>query len=422
MTLGARAAQPPAPVSYRRVFATPGFPTLYSGCLLSRTGQQMTAVTLVLFVLAQFHSATLAGAAVFCAIAPGLVLSPLAGALLDRRGRIVLIALDYGFAAVCMAALSLLDHSGVLSSALLLAIAGASSLTTPLSNTGTRSLYPMLLPRELWDRANALDSGSYVIATITGPALAGLTFAVAGGDAALLLTAVVFASASLAVRTTPEPQTPPGSGRGLFQDAAAGLRYVVASRSLRGLAICLSVANVGLGILIVALPLVVFDRFSGGAGLVGALWAMCGVGGVVGALLAGRIDSSGRERHELSLGLVGTAVAMLLIAVAPSVAVAAIGMVIFGASQGPIDVGLFSLRQRRTDPAWLGRAFAVSMSLNFVGQPIGSAIAGPLTGHSLTLALSLAVLTQALAATIPQFLIPDRQGEDELALGARLGG
>jgi hypothetical protein len=38
-----------------------------------------------------------------------------------------------------------------------------------------------------------------------------------------------------------------------------------------------------------------------------------------------------------------------------------------------MDIALFTMRQRRTDPAWIGRAFAVSMALNFVGFPIGAA-------------------------------------------------
>jgi hypothetical protein len=47
-----------------------------------------------------------------------------------------------------------------------------------------------------------------------------------------------------------------------------------------------------------------------------------------------------------------------------------------GQLAGPIDVGLLTLRQRRTDPAELGRVLSVSMSLNFAGFPIGTALAG----------------------------------------------
>jgi MFS family permease len=222
------------PASYRRVLATPGFRTLWGGALLARIGQQMTVVVLVLFVLARFGSASLAGAAVFFAIAPGLLVSPIAGALLDRGRRIRLITLDYAVAAVCMAAVGLLDRAGVLTSVLLLLIVGASSFTTPLSNTGTRSLFPMVLPRDLWDRANALDSGGYVVAMIIGPAIAGATVALFGGAAGLLATAAIFALAALVVSRVPEPAAVQGGTRGLLGNGDLPLHRQRRVRDLRG--------------------------------------------------------------------------------------------------------------------------------------------------------------------------------------------
>ncbi len=57
-------------------------------------------------------------------------------------------------------------------------------------------------------------------------------------------------------------------------------------------------------------------------------------------------------------------------------ALLALAMFIFGLLNGCADIALFTVRQRRTDPAWMGRAFAVSMAFNFMGFPIGAAIAG----------------------------------------------
>jgi predicted MFS family arabinose efflux permease len=88
------------------------------------------------------------------------------------------------------------------------------------------------------------------------------------------------------------------------------------------------------------------------------------------------------------------------------VAVVALAIALIGLANGPFDIGLFTLRQRRTDPAWFGRAFAVSMSLNSVGNPIGSALAGPLIARSLNVALWAAVAACLLAAVFPMLLIP----------------
>src|SRR5207245_8039449 len=85
---------------------------------------------------------------------------------------------------------------------------------------------------------------------------------------------------------------------------------------------------------------------------------------------------------------------------ASSFALVALVMVLIGVATGPFDVVLFTLRQRRTDPAWLGRAFAVSMSLNFVGFPVGSALGGALAPLSLEAAFVIALALNVVAAVI----------------------
>ena len=105
-------------------------------------------------------------------------------------------------------------------------------------------------------------------------------------------------------------------------------------------------------------------------------------------------------------GIIVTAAAMASLPFATSVAAVAIALVVVGASNGPFDISLFTLRQRRTAPAWFGRAFAVSMSLNFAGTPIGSAFAGTLIERSIDVALWTAVAVVLVAAVFPMLTIP----------------
>jgi predicted MFS family arabinose efflux permease len=81
-------------------------------------------------------------------------------------------------------------------------------------------------------------------------------------------------------------------------------------------------------------------------------------------------------------------------------------MAISGMLAGPTDIALFTLRQRRTDPAWTGRAFAVSMSFNFLGLPIGSLFAGWLATSSIDAAITLGVGAGFAAAVIAALTIP----------------
>src|SRR5437899_12635283 len=145
----------------------------------------MVGVALILFVLSRYHSPQLAGLTAFLAVAPGLVLSPIAGALLDRFGRARLVMLDNLVAAATGLLVAGLSWRHALPAPLLLSIVFVSSLTLPLSNGGARSLFPILAPRRLWERANALDSTGHVIAKLLCAPLAGALVGFAGPEWAL---------------------------------------------------------------------------------------------------------------------------------------------------------------------------------------------------------------------------------------------
>jgi predicted MFS family arabinose efflux permease len=126
---------------------------------------------------------------------------------------------------------------------------------------------------------------------------------------------------------------------------------------------------------------------------------------VVAGFIFGSIDTRGRERQLIASGMVLAALACLL-DVTQMPAVVVVSMVLFGLAWGPINIGLFALRQRRTDPRWFGRVFAVSMGLNIAGVPVGSALAGPVVERSVMLSLVVAAVIAAVGCVTPFVLIP----------------
>lgn len=399
--------------SYRSLFAIGGFPRLASATMLARTAGGMWQVTLVLFVLARFHSPTLAGLATMLSIAPGLVVSPLAGALLDRHGRVHMILLDYGVAAVSVSLLAALSLLGALSVPVMLALLGLSALTGPLSASGARALFPLVVPRSLWDRANAVDSGSQALALVIGPAIGGLLVGWVGGEDAFFAAAVLWILAALALGrfTDPVVATASAGGERLLRSAGQALVYVVRHTTLRGIVVTMALCNLGFGVVNLALPVLVFRQFHWGASAVGALWAVAGLSTVVAGVFAGRINTEGRERILVMVGMAIAAAGAVLLAVAGGAPALALGMILTGVSSAPIDLGLFALRQRRTDPAWFGRVIAISMSLNFLGYPIGSALAGPIVDHSVMLALLFGALLSLFAGAVTFLVIPRHRHE-----------
>src|SRR3989442_12801000 len=159
--------------THRPLVALPGLPRLVANSVLARLGGQMWTVGMVLFVLQVFHSPSLAGLTIFVNVLPGLLLSPITGALLDRHGRVRLMLLDLTLGTLTLLGIVALAASGALTPPLLLGVVLVGSLTFTFSATGPRSLFPVLVPRALWDRVNAVDSGMYALTPGLGPAPAG---------------------------------------------------------------------------------------------------------------------------------------------------------------------------------------------------------------------------------------------------------
>ena len=410
-----------AGLSYRALLTVPWLPRILTAMLLSRVAQSMVSIAIVLFTLLEYGSPALAGVVTLASILPGLLVAPIAGALLDRHGRMRLVTLDYLVAMASMVLIAGLSLAGLLPPWLLVLIAAVSSLTSILSVTGIRSLFPIIVPEPLWERANAVDSNGYVVATIIGPPLAAALVAVVGGAYTLLITGIGFGLAAVALFRVPDPETNVVTSGRILRDALDGVMYAWHNRTIRGLAFSISTLNLAGGISTIVVPLLVIKQLGYSEVLVGVVFALSGIGGMISALRFGRMDTRGREWRLLVVPMLGIAplVALLLV---PAVVVGldpAIGLLFIavwaiggGILNGPIDIALFTIRQRRTDPAWTGRAFAVSMAMNFVGFPIGAALAGALAEQSLAAAIVPAVAFCVLGVVFAATMIPREDPAD----------
>ena len=366
----------------------------------------MVSVAVVLFALTTYRSPMIAGIATFFSIFPGLLVSPIAGALLDRHGRIRLVVLDYLIALAALALMGTLAFAGHLPAWLLIVIAAVASLTNPLSGTGLRSLFPLIIPSHLWERVNALDSTGFVIAMIVGPPLAAGLVALCGGPVALIVIAGSFGLAAIVIAGSSEPSTQAASSGSLLFDAWQGLTYTWRNRTLRGLGSTISVQNIANGLFNIVLPVLVLQRLHLGEIVVGLVFAVEGLAGITSAVAFGRLDSRGRERIMLAVPMAAMGIPLALLLFSVTLPMLVLVTAIIGLLQGPTDIALFTLRQRRTDPAWTGRAFAVSMSVNYLGFPIGSLMAGLLVARSIEATLAFGVVTCLAAGVIAIGMIP----------------
>jgi predicted MFS family arabinose efflux permease len=393
--------------SYRDLLAIANLPALLLAAALSRLAARMLSLAIVLYALARFGSPALAGWLSCAMIAPGLAATPLSGALLDRIGAIRAIAIDMAASAVIILVLVAADRIGWATPAVLLTLVALLSLTIPLGTAGIRTLLPRLVPEAARDRANALDTAIFAATDVIGPALAGLLTGALAPTAALTLIALAYGAGAGCVLRIRVPHGRAGRGS-LLGEARAGLRLVLREPTIRALGLSYSCYVATWGMLLVAVPVYATGRFGAGGDLAaGLLFAAAGLAGGIGALVAGQLRTAGRERAVMAFGMIATALAAWPIA-ALGLPGLVVGLIIVGIAAGPIDVGLLTLRQRRTDPASLGRVLAVSFGLNSLGLPAGAALAGMLVAWSPAATLAAAALAAATGALASR-LIPAQE-------------
>jgi MFS family permease len=398
--------------SYRALLRTPTFGRVLVSMELGRAAQAMLPVALVLLALTHFDSPALGGALTFLSIFPGLLVAPFVGALIDRRGSLIPIRIDYIVGAIACAAIALIATGAAETVLPLLGLALALGLSQLLSDAGFRHLFPNLVPDHLWERANALDSSGYHLASVIGPPVAAALFAIAGATVTFAMIAITYALSAAFTIGVREQHLRAANPLPLIRTALAGVAYVWRNPTLRGMAASVPITNVPLGIMTILIPVLIVDTLGESVALVGAAFGLVGVVGVVTAIAIGRWDTRERERR-LIVGAhftIAASAALLLPLTAGwltyGLAFIAASAVTRGAAEAAWDLGIFTLRQRRTDRHMMGRAFAISMATNFSGMPVGAALGGWLVAVDLSLAVWVAIATGLIGTVLAIAMIP----------------
>ena len=192
-------------LTYRQLLRTGDVRALLLATSLARLAGCMFMLAIVLYALAHFGSPVLAGWLAFAAVAPGLAISPVAGALIDRVGSVWAVTVDMTASAACVSALIVADRLDWATAPMLLGLTRLYSLTSPLSMAGIRTLLPSLVPADALDRANALDTAINGVLDIVGPALAGVLVGFGGPALALSTIAVTYAAAAICIGSIRSP-------------------------------------------------------------------------------------------------------------------------------------------------------------------------------------------------------------------------
>jgi MFS family permease len=388
---------------YRALLRVPGYPWLVSAVFLSRLANAMSQVAVVIYLLERTGSPALTGAGAAAQLLPAIFTGPLVGAWLDRvRSRSRLVAATQALRAALLVALvaagQLADPPAVVYLILLCGL----GLTFPLPNPGFRSLVPLLVPRRLWTPANALDSIAFDLAFVIGPALAAVIVTAIGAAPAILLQALLtFAAAATALRVN-EPGGRPLSTEPARDAVWNGLRAVWSHVELRATMVMMLVSGAGYGVFTIGLPIWATEQLGRSAGAAGWMWTAISAGSILGGIAYGWRRPAGSDARHVVVFIALAGVPMLAVPFAPTLAAGMVCMFAAGLFTAPAIISMFAIRQTAVPPELHGRTFAITVSVNVAGGPIGAFLAGllvvPVGVHALLFAAGAAQLAAAAAA------------------------
>ncbi len=156
------------------------FALYWTGQLISMSGTfiEMTATTYLLYAIT--NSPVLLGIGGLVRAVPTLALSLYGGALADRIDRRRLLMFTQGAQVVTSLILGTLVTTGAIQFWHLYVIGFTNATLNAFDNPARNSLYPSLIPRSEFQSAVALNSVIPRLATLVGPAIAGILIATIG--------------------------------------------------------------------------------------------------------------------------------------------------------------------------------------------------------------------------------------------------
>jgi MFS family permease len=321
------------------------------GRLVSLSGGSAAYIALVAAIYGETGSALWVSAAIFSSVVASSVSAPFAGWIgdhFDRRS--VLIGADLAAAGVSLAMAGTATHA-----ATLVVLLGVSSVAQAPFDPASAAALPNVVPEADVPRANALVAATSSAGYLLGPLLGGTILGIGASPAAVFVAdAGTFVFSAVLVATVGRP-----FGRGSTQQhpgTFAGVRMIVRESALRVPVLAGMVSLVGIGIVDVASYPLSLDLDGGTAGY-GAMTALLGGGGLVGAAFAGRILKAEPARVLVAAFGAGGA-GLALAGAAPVLAIGFAGMAVAGAGRGLGDVATVMIIQVRAPDEVRGRVFA----------------------------------------------------------------
>lgn len=375
---GDHASAGPACTRLPPVLRNPDFRLLWGGQIVSALGSQASALAFPLLVLGVTHSAAAAGLLVAAADLPNIVLPLLVGVLVDRWDRKGLMVLSDLGRAVALGSIPLALATGHLSLPQLAAVALVEGALQNMFGLAAGASLPRVVTEAELGDAVALGSIGGSAARVLGPSVGGLLFTIGRALPFLADAGSYLASALSLLFVRPEFQERRDAPRRDFRgEIGEGVGWLWRHPVLRFLAFPVA----GLNFFSFGNQLILIVRaqeLHAGAFGIGLLFAVGGVGGILGSLAASYLQRRFAFGALLVLATWGWALTWIPYALAPNFATLFAAYIV-GAPVVAIFLVVQSSYQLRIIPDGLrGRVNSVFLLATAGLAPLSIALTGVL--------------------------------------------
>jgi MFS family permease len=292
---------------------------------------------------------------------PGIVLFLASGHASDRFDRRKVLGICYAGYALCSALLLILSEQrihGVRSIYLVLILLG---IVRSFNGTASRAILTQLVPEEHFVNAVAWNSSTFQAATIIGPSLGGILYALFHGPsvvyalAALTALGAMLSTFGIKARQQARKREPT-----TMKTVFAGLHFIWREKLILG-AISLDLFAVLLGGAVALLPVYAKQILHTGPWGLGLLRTAPGVGAALMAVALAHRPLRGSAGTALLWSVAGFGVCTIIFGISTSLIVSLISLVLLGAADMISVIIRATLTQLRTPDEMRGRVTAVDM-------------------------------------------------------------
>jgi DHA3 family macrolide efflux protein-like MFS transporter len=366
-------ASSPTPPGMRTFF------TVWGGQLISVVGTTMSGFGLSIWVYVETGSVTKLAMASLAFALPATLLAPVAGALVDRWDRrVVMLAADT-IAGMGTLAIAILYMNDALQLWHIYLVAAVGAIANTFQMPAWLASIPLLVPKQHLGRANGMVQLNDGLSMVVAPVIAGVLLAAYDLPGVLIvdLATFVVAVVTLGMVRFPRPEghaeTSTGSLRG---DAVAGWRWVKDRPGLFGLLWIFAGVNFTLSFINVLLfPLVLSFASEASAGTV---LSVAGLGVVVGSVAVSAWGGPKRRIRGLMGSIAIGGVFLAAAGVHAAVWAIAVASFCFMAVVPIANTASQVLWQVKVPPALQGRVFSIRRMISQAIAPIAILAAGPL--------------------------------------------